>query len=172
MTINAFAIPSADDMALTREDVKHLRRADDLCFDWRSTPEPSAGIRVIERAATTGYAEDATYNIRCGLRVTDYNVDHTGLDSDRACAFEMQHAIRFNETTRTFVEFVRPGDVLELHWAADIYGPTSSIRQAGLHADQLDIRIHRGNRSYTFIIAVRMGADDTARMIRSKLTRY
>jgi hypothetical protein len=173
---------------LTADDVASLRKADSVTFHY------FRGVGVIRAHLRGGYAAPRRIFTARQQRMfpdTDsYSADRkreipvmtsmhgyedggsTGwrLESgnDRgACnpsAFYMEHSGQYNPEWLTIANLTRPGDMLMLVWTAD--NNTSYIRDAGLHNDELTIKIVRGGKVvHTLFVAQSVTPDNSARMI-------
>jgi len=65
---------------------------------------------------------------------------------------------------QTLVRQLREGSAFALVWTRGNQSPV--LDDAGMVRDELRIRITRGAKSETFIVAIEVGKDNTARMIR------
>lgn len=160
-------------------DVQALRRADSICFQVRrdgtahidatlttwAYPAPRIFTATQQRLFPDAHHTDRRRRIQVGVTIV-------GFDSDRrwhehalpgACASAMIHAAGLDDVWGSIAGFIRVGDVMTLHWRAD--NNNQVLIDAGLHRDELRIGIRRGRRSWTFLVAVATGPDDTTRMI-------
>lgn len=150
------------DYELTADDIRALKQATTLCFDWNRRLG-TAGIRAIREIDGQ---DDYTHRIPCASSLTDYgNGTFEKYDSDRYSGFVMIGAAHFNDHARAIVALVRKGDKLSLKWVAN--NNTANIRNAGLHGDDLDLVVKRNGNPFVLHVDHRCSPDDLARMLRS-----
>jgi len=80
-----------------------------------------------------------------------------------ATALATVHAAGLDDVWRTVAALLRTGDIIGLHWTAG--NNSRGIDEAGLHTDELRLVVHRGRRRWVFLLDVRVGVDNTNRMI-------
>lgn len=150
------------DHELTAEDIKSLRTAGTLCFDWNRRAG-TAGIRAIKECSGQ---DDYTYKVPTGSRLTDYATDRWGGTdtSDLNTGYVYKGSVRFCERTQTWLGLLKPGDKLTLLWVAN--GNSQITKDAGLHEDSLDLLVERKGKRLVFRVDDRCGLDDLARMLR------
>lgn len=188
MTITADATTKTAAHVLTREDVAALRDADDIVFYYgpltgcvihaklRSDWERGDGdVRVFTRTQQLCYPAtsdgDRLRVIPCdaqmwgngtGRHDRPWNADN----NPQAAGFVMLMAVQhLGGTWPTTAAMLKPGDTLTLRWTADHFD-TDSLRDAGLHRDDLDLMAFRGSRRLVFHVATTITGDHSGRMIR------
>jgi hypothetical protein len=107
--------------------------------------------------------------IECGVSIQGFGENghsdwsHREAHSGTAC-FALISSAQYRRTWSTVVGLLRTGDTLQLDWIAD--ANSAVIREADLHADELQVTVSRGERTMDFVVDHRIGADNSARMIR------
>ncbi len=66
---------------------------------------------------------------------------------------------------RTITTFLKPGDVLSLHWGRD-YNTNLNMERHELHGDRLALHVKRGDKKFGFILNSQCSPNNTARMIK------
>jgi len=66
---------------------------------------------------------------------------------------------------RTITAFLKPGDMLKLHWGRD-YDTNGNMDEHKLHGDRLSLHITRGEKKFCFVISSGCQYDNSARMIK------
>lgn len=169
-------------MELTKLDIAALRKADSICFDhnvrsgFDDDTRRGHFIRAIKRRAPSDsdpYATDITHRIEVTSYLHDYAADRE-LDRDGTMfpsyftAFHMAHHV--SPELETVFATLRPGDRLDMGWARG--NSTRNLEEAGLHRDELRLTVRRGEKwKRTFLVAVSVCPDNTARMTQRRFER-
>lgn len=161
---------------LTAQDIKALKTADRVTFSYSRTSDDH-GIRAIKQVKNPGPFEDGEreHPIPTQHQFSGYGHQigsERNNDTPRRC-FTLQY--HYDCHLRSIISILKPGDELTLHWLADA-GQNGYVRgarttaaghvDAPLHADRLDIIIHRKNTRLHFVIDTSICPDNDARMIR------
>lgn len=145
---------------LTRQDVRALQHADSLCFD--HTGVGTGRIRAIRRAENSSTGFEETHIV-----AAEHSRVHTyGPESNTDLkAFSMIHSAQYSDIGRTLVRHMREGARFSLEWSRDNSSPV--LDKAGLVRDELRVRVQGKNSKVAdvFLIEVRVGLDNTARMV-------
>lgn len=152
--------------ALTTDDIKALRKADDVSFHKLGTG--SSHIRATKRTRNTGVfsgSEDSFREIAVGSMLHDYEQDSVNRCGECWSAFEMIHSAECCLAWQTIAGLLRAQDEIVLLWGHGAAG-TIGIRDAGMVGDTLSLAVLRGEKTLCFRISTRVGHDNTARMIR------
>lgn len=137
---------------LTTEQARALRTADAIYFYLKA---------------------DGTSAIRADFREPDYTEDipastHSINDYSGArgpySGFAAVWASKFDAEWRTIARRIRKGSSLHLRWVRANQSPV--LDEAGLVRDELYLTVVNGNTCDWFTVAVQVGRDNTARMIR------
>jgi len=148
-------------------DLRALRTADAVSFRFADGAYTITARRDREK---TQDGFDQTIVIPCSGRVIDYGDKNWGkTDNEYRHCHECILTPAFDEVWQTSLGFIKPGDMLALHWVVSQNGHT---QDHGLYADTLKLVIDRpgkASKRYTFIIRTQVCPDNTARMIRRHL---
>jgi hypothetical protein len=140
---------------LTKQDIKCLRAADFICLDWYNN---ESGIRAIKdnRSNNNGFNETHYINgIETRFDIYLRNVgDSMGtLDefpiSCYAHIWKYEHTKIDGDIVHTFLDFIKVGDVLSIHWIAS---GNDYVKQAQLYHDRAYITVKRKNKKYKFFM--------------------
>lgn len=97
--------------------------------------------------------------------------DQAEVDWPTLDCFEMVHSpgpSSYNEEWRTFAEFIKPGDRLELRWwRGKLSKSDDYLTSAGLVLDKVSIRVVRGKKTFRFHV----GESITPSPCTARLTR-
>lgn len=180
--------PSAELGVLTRDDLAALKLADAVTFhhapasaggpmirlylESRMSDEPRIFTPGQQRAFPAADGRDGRGRMR-EIRVEsaaygygdDGGTGWRSADKPHLTCFQMIHSAQYTECWPTIPRLLKVGDRLALGWVAD--NNTETLTTAGLHRDQLRLRVHRGTRPLVFPIATSVCPDNTARMIRT-----
>lgn len=171
---------------LTADDLAALRHADDVVFHvvkgesyvFVTIDGPAsgtAGVYTAREQRLFPNTRDVLIGGR-GRRIdTAASVVGYGDDSDGrrwslstfpgATCSALLSAPTVNKTWRTVVGLLRTGDRIVPEWLAD--NNSENVRRAGMHTDELTLRVQRGDREdMYFPLMHRVGPDDSARMIQ------
>lgn len=144
---------------LTTQDVRALRHADALCFD--QLRDGTSHIRAILRAehSSTGYEQ--VHTIPCTSRLEDY-----GRGTGDFTAYHQEMYPLVDAMCKTLLRHMRKGCSIGLIWKRD--NNTENLRSVGFHRDELEVAIQpkHANWADTFLVAVSVGPDNTARMVK------
>lgn len=163
---------------LTAEGAAALRRADSVTFHTRqgrafirARKQAAPGREVFTAREQRLYPEpDGAERIR--EIAVDFGLTSYGTDRDRPgtlpgadwTAFHMIHTAQYAPAWRTIAALLRKGDALRLGWLAD--GGNQYVKDAGLHDDQLQLHVTRGEQDMVFHVGHSVTPDNSARMIR------
>ena len=167
-------------LALTADDIRALRDADDWTF-WhrkdkpdmagRWSAQPVGTLTAITRPDYDRRRDCAYYDVPALSSIIDYG--DTTLASDRSLTLMgASHWVR-EIIRKTIVDLLRPGDELEFEWGYDNWSPY--LREHGLVSDHLLLHVRRPRRvdghvtrRYAFHVAEHVGPDNSARMLRQQ----
>lgn len=100
--------------------------------------------------------------------ISGWNITRNEHARRTASAFHMVHAAQHHAPWITMARFLRPGDIITLIWVAD--NNTDNIREVGLHADDLILRVTRvkgdNETTHEFLVTRSVGPNNSTRMIR------
>jgi hypothetical protein len=158
---------------LTADDIAALKTADRVCFYL------TEGRFYIRAILEHGFAESPRIFSAREQRLfpmadrsdREREIDVTGsvygydqvYETNKARAFDMIHG-RGNALWHTAVSLMTVGAGLSLQWCGG--NDSENLREAGLHKDELQIKI-KGKRTHTLAISTSVCADNSARMVRS-----
>lgn len=138
-------------MALTSEQVRAIRKADAVCFDYDGEV---AQIRAIIRGDDTR-GEQTTVIPVDGATVNAYDSATGKID-----CFTMIMSAKVTAEWQTVARHMRTGKEVWLGWVRGNASPVTD--EAGLVVDYLNLRVG----SDTFRVANYVGRDNSARMVR------
>lgn len=160
---------------LTRQDVLAIRQADRIVLlhspaETGSRCHGQGTVRCIKKLSAPGpFDEDEKrYEIQTESGVTDFG---RRSPDGYNCSQVDSWASHFCNPWRTVGAWIKPGDCLAIHWTGA--NDCQLLKDAGLHTDQVEVRITRANRkgdrskTYAFIIGHATGPDNCVRMVRS-----
>lgn len=159
--MNTTATP-VETHVLTTQDIRALKHADSICFD--HTREGFGQIRAIVRAENSSTGFEQTHTIRAFVSSLDrYGPDRL---ENGWTAFHMESSAKYSPVAQTLIRHMRAGGQFTLNWVRD--NNNDILRDAGLHQDELRMRIAPPNGKHVdvFLVRVSVGYDNTARMIR------
>lgn len=185
--------PTATELdTLTRDDIHALKAADGVTFHHSqrhgtrvrlylrtSAGEPRIWTATEQRLfpmMEDGRAADRYRDLAVESRMGGYRdggeTSWNGDTHPQAEGYASNLACKFNHDWQTVVGLLRIGDRLVLQWNAD--NNTETIREHGLHHDELRVEIRRTGRRrpMSFLIDSRVCADNSARMIRRNGFNY
>lgn len=142
---------------LTAHDTRALRHADALCFDHH--PDGTGAIRAIMRAENSDTGFEQTHTIPVTSRVENY-----GPSRDAYKAWHGFIYAKSSHEAQTLIRHMRVGKRVHLRWTSDNASPV--LVDAGVVRDELRIRIGDDKHADTYLVAVQVGLDNTARMVR------
>lgn len=153
-------------MPISKLDLAALRKADAICFDHyrKDADMPVHRIRAIKRADVTErdpFAQDVTHNIDVNSVVYAHG---DGAHVSQWTCFEMLHTAQYDDVWMTIVGLLKVGDELTLVWTAD--NNNGYVNEAGLHHDQLSLRVDRNGKRLTFKVRSSVCQNNTARTCR------
>jgi hypothetical protein len=169
---------------LTAADIAALKRADDVSmhyYDGRGclrahlrggyAEEPRVFTAAQQRTFPLAGGSDRTRDIEADTDIAGYGDDDglhwsASVGDAKPAAFHMIHDSDHSLTWQTIVKLLRPGDEITLRWRAG--NNNGYLREAGLHADDLHLRVRRGDtaREMEFLIARSVCQDNSARMVK------
>lgn len=142
---------------LTAHDTRALRHADAITF--HHFADGTASIRATMRADRSPSGFEQQHVIPVISRVENYGQSRDGY----LAYFGFTYAT-YDDLAQTLIRHMKVGKRVRLHWTADNASPVTV--NAGVVRDELKIRIGDDTRADTFLVAVQVGLDNTARMIR------
>lgn len=132
--------------ALTRDDIRALRKATDLTFclaDGRCT------MTALERRRSMLAETYAERRIDCAARVTDYSGKRSTMGyvvqpehMPAVHAFKSHVSAQHCPYWRTLRDIIKAGDCIGLEWGHDA-GTTLALRGLGIGVDTLDVVVWR-----------------------------
>jgi hypothetical protein len=141
---------------LTRQQVSALRDANGLVFERLS--DGTNQIRAIVRGPD--HQHEVTHEIPVfDASLTDYAGGH-----GEYTAFHYEMFAGTDAAMRTVVRAIKPGHYLVLKWVRSNQSPV--LDEAGLVRDEVYLTTGTPTKAETFLIAVQVGKDNSARMIR------
>ena len=143
---------------LTARDTRALRHADSLCFDHNA--DGTGAIRAIVRADRSSTGFEQVHTIPVVSRVDNYS---RGFDGPVTACYVLMY-VTYDPMDQTLIRHMRAGKRVHLHWTAGNASPV--LDNADLVRDELRIRIGDDKRADTYLLAVSVGRDNSARMIR------
>lgn len=143
-------------LELTTEQATAIRSATDVLFMMNGT---ESFLRVGERPVL-GTMDHYT-DVPTAQRITSYG---GGYPSGGRQGFWSLSTVQYDEVWHTIRRQIKRGSVLCLHWVYDNSSPV--LEEAGLVRDELRLGVQNGTTTHWFNIAVQVGKDNTARMIR------
>lgn len=166
VTAQTFRSFSTEDFALTKDDIRFLRRAEEISFYWKDNeahitaylPKPKGAEEQPYRNIKVGYHFDGRMEGRVPMSAHHHKLYMRGTSPNPA---------------QTLVAFLREGDVVRLDFYVDnnndyvdsAYVKTKDAGEGKLHVDTLTVIITRGNKKYAFLIAVGTCLDNSARLV-------
>lgn len=169
---------------LTAADIAALKLADDVSMHHRDgrgylrahmrggyAEEPRVYTAAQQRTFPQADGNDRSREMEADSDIAGYG-DDDGLEwsasigNAKPAAFHMIHNSDHSLTWQTIVKLLRPGDEITLRWRAG--NNNGYLREAGLHADDLYLRVRRGDtaREMEFLIARSVCRDNSARMVK------
>ena len=153
-------IPTID-----RDDLKAMRTADAVVF--RSYRDGDSTIECVKKDRDEFGEKERRRNIAV------YGSVYNGYDADggRCRGEEMRYGCvvltcaQYVENWRTVVSLLRVGDELRLEFRTD-EATNGYVKDAGLHADELWLRVDRNNKRLYFLIETSICPSNSARMCR------
>lgn len=150
---------------ISSQDKRTLLNADSITFH---LSEGQGRIRAHRRGEHTSTGFDQYHEIFTDTRVMDYDQDAgtsgtKGLES--YSGFHMEHSSQYSLQVRTLLHRIRIGDTLQLRWTRS--NNNDNNRRIGWERDELYLGIHHTKgRDEEYLVAVSVGPDNTARMVR------
>ena len=143
---------------LNARDTRALRHADTICFDHHR--DGTGAIRAILSADRSETGFEQTHTIPVVSRVENYSRGHDG----PVTGFAMLNHSRYDRLAQTLIRHMRSGKRVHLHWTAGNASPI--LDHAGLVRDELRIQIGDDTKADEYLVAVQVGLDNTARMVK------
>lgn len=152
-------------MELTKNDIKCLKSADRICFDYTSSDPVSVAytsqIRAIKKTGDEWDTEKTAY-----IQV-ESTFSFSPKDYEKLVCFYMLHSPQVNNEWKTIAKLLRAGDTIRLIWGKG-YGDTDLLRNAPtpISIDHLYLEIMRENRhkaydlKYSFLVGTQQTKDD------------
>jgi hypothetical protein len=150
---------------LTKEDIKSIRESDSVSF---VHIRGESYIRLCKEKTVRSFDQEVRLPAEFIFR--DYGKPRIENPQENSSC---HHLIMFAQSElerewRTIAEFVKPGDILACVWKRGNNSP--NLESVGFHRDELKLVVARqgkdGVKKYSFLVAVQVGPDNTARMIR------
>lgn len=150
---------------LDRDDLKALRNADAVCF------RIYQGVPAIE-CIKKDHDEFGGLERRRDITV-EGSINHAYWSHEErvefTSAFCMFGSARFTEQWKTVTELLRVGDTLKIEFRGD-HGTNGLCKDAGLHADELYLRVERGEgtnrKRLWFLLESQVSLSNSARMVQ------
>lgn len=163
----------ATKLTLTAIDLKALKQADSVSFHHYKGESSIVARKQLKNAGPFDDRERKhEFNVHS---VFQGKLSEEFIEIDNVSCFESLHCSKYSEEWQTIVAFLRIGDEITLHWYADGFkngyvehAKMESGHCEGMkpHADALYFKIKRGEKRFSFLVAVSFCPDNTARMIR------
>jgi hypothetical protein len=155
-------------MKLSKEDIKRLKTADRICFDfYRKDNEEIHQIRAIKELRDEWNSEK-TIEIPIGSSFSG-----TYENEVKSC-FYMLHAPQQSRPWQTIISLLRAGDEIEVQWCKG-YGDCTLLERSSITVDYLYLHIWRENGKekrdvkYSFFVDYQLSQTDRlVAMIRTK----
>lgn len=141
---------------LTTEQARALRTADAVCFYLKA--DGTSSIHADFRS--TDYATERSEIIPAATHSVN---DYSGASGPYS-GFAAVMSSKYDNPWQTIARRIRKGSSLHLRWVRANQSPV--LDEAGLVRDELSIAVVNGNTCDWFTVAVQVGKDNTARMIR------
>jgi hypothetical protein len=155
----------ATELVLDRPTIRMLRQAQRVCWHWLGSTygELSEGtmrlIRTnVQQDGWTGTESEAVLTLQG--KATCYS--GAKFDPPTVRCFAWEGFAYSNPYWKTFVTFLHPGDILEMHWIGS--NNNQYLEAAKLHHDQLAMVIRRGKNRLEFAITEGICGNNSARM--------
>ena len=150
---------------ISKTQIKALRTADKLCFDYYVRDERAISqIRAIKKTKNDIWEDEATINIPVNFEFgKKWNEEIT-----RCFAMLNKDSYSFHSgMLHTITSLLREYDVITLEWRQDSF--TNGYQEKhNLHTDVLKLHIDRnGKRKYSFLLDTSCTEDNSARMIQA-----
>ncbi len=165
------------DYPLTKADIKALRTADTVAFDYNGNTS-YAGIRCIKRANKSNpWEQELTVKANASAELYRGHY-HEWLTDVRACHVIVSSS--YDEFYQTFAGLLREGDVIFLEFVSLAPAPDdkdgcyldhamctlSGYYGEMLWRDSLRLHILRGDKKLSFLIAESVTPDNSAKMVK------
>lgn len=157
--------------ALTREDLKALRRAERVSF-FRT---PTRSYIKASREKTDASDFDLNHEIPAYSTIDLCVPDHKTWDDSKtplvevAYCHHLLYVYQEEDHWATIAWLLKGGDRLEMYWYRDA-ATNGYMKDANLHGDTLNLIVHRSEKGrrkkLIFLIERQTCQDNTARMIR------
>ncbi len=159
-------------MLITKAQIKALRKADTVCFDYYISTKDGqtiSQIRAIQNERWQGPQQTKAKDELARIPAEYFlNMPMDDRNSKETNCYHYYGAAQMSKSLRTIFSLLREGDLLRLEWAKDAF-TNEYQRKAGLHTDVLKLHVVRnGAHKYSFLVDTATTPDNTARMIRSK----
>lgn len=152
---------------VTAQQVKALKNADRVVFRlYKGQATVEAIMDASNPRNSTGF-EQQVIIYAGGVSVHDYAREHTHVPADeghRYSGFEMFHSAQYSPQSVTLLGRIRTGATLRLYWVRA--NNNEILNDKGLVQDQLSLVIEHNNKRETYLVAVRVGYDNSARMVK------
>jgi hypothetical protein len=148
---------------ITARDRRALMSADSIVFRLR---DGQSTIEAHRDGSRTADGFDGMHAVYCETWVSDYARSEAGTKASGYAGFYMKHTgARYDDVLRTVVDLLSTGVTVRLTWTAA--NNNQNNREIGWVRDELRLTTVApdGKRTRTFLIAVQVGPNDTARMI-------
>jgi len=158
---------------LTSEDIKIIKATNDsVCGVFRATgivdcfneDHGQMALRLNITKKVYGKSVKFEHTIPVSGRVEsygNYGRNDSNFNPDRG--FSYTNAPQYSQKWRTFVDFIRKGDVISFLWRSD--NNNQYLEYAKLHHDEFFIVVERGNKKYSFFINSGTCRQNSGRML-------
>lgn len=151
-----------DTQSITQEQVKALKKADYLVFQYQ---DGESIIRVGKVDKRTRKNEELVI-IDCGTILYNPRSEKEG---EIIKAVHLESDVKYNQHIKTIISRIKKDDVLILKWRAN--NNSDLLSQAGLYRDELYLIISRPNgKKEEYLIAVTITSNNLAKMIQNEST--
>lgn len=140
---------------ITSEQARALRTADHVVFRYESGS--GSLIQAVKRGPDWRHETTTDVPVDCTTS------DHYDGRAPRLC-FHMEMNVGVSAAAQTWLRGVRKGSRLALRWVRANQSPV--LDEAGLVRDELYLTVQNGMTARTFMVAVQVGLDNSARMTR------
>lgn len=150
---------------ISAQDKRALKHANSITF---SLHEGQATIRAQRDGEHTASGFNEEHRIYADVTVENFDPPR-GVDLTMA-SYTCYHAVmysHYDHEVQSLLARIAVGDTLRLEWTAA--NDNENYRSVGWHRDELRLVIgHKTGKAEKFLVAVYVGPDNTARMIRRR----
>jgi hypothetical protein len=147
---------------ITAQDKRALRNADKITFNLHGGV---AMIRAHRDGEHTASGFDDEHRIYTDVSVADYDPRRGDPTMEAYSCYHWIGWPKHDHTTQSLLSRIAVGDTLKLEWTAG--NDNDNYRSVGFHRDELRLVIgHKNGKAEKYLVAVSVGPDNTARMVR------